>query len=213
MFLQHPALVGNAIASAESLGPLLQDGRLVPGHYVVSGPGDVPGRFLTSLCPALLRGVSVLWLDAGNHFNAYGASYATRWLGVDARTALARVQLARAFNLYQLETMVRTKVPARWRGEPVVIADPMPLFYDEDVPAAAARRVLTKMLEGMAMLPAAWVVLTTDRAGPAGREGWEDEFSRHAKGATRFYGPNFTDDRPDAPGRRGRLETLPKGPP
>lgn len=213
MFPPRPVLVGDAFASAEPLGPLLVDGRLAPGRYVVSGPGDVPGRFLTSLCPALLRGASVLWLDAGNHFNAYGAGYAARWLGADARAALAGVGLARAFNLYQLETMVRTKVPARWRGQPVVIADPMPLFYDDDVPAAAARRVLDKVLEGMASLPAAWLVLTTDRAAPAGREGWEEEFSRGAKGATRFYGPNIADNRPDAPGRRGRLEALPKGPP
>jgi len=44
------------------------------------------------------------------------------------------VDLARPFNLYQLETMVKVKVPDRWQGEPIVIADPMPLFYDEDVP-------------------------------------------------------------------------------
>lgn len=191
-----------------SLRPMLPDGRLSPGRYVVSGPGDLPGRFLTSLCPALLQGASVLWLDAGNSFNAYGASYASRALGADSRAALARVQLARPFNLYQLETMVKVKVPERWRGEPVVISDPMPLFYDADVPAAAARRVLTRVLEGMALLPAAWLVLTADREAPEERRGWEEELSRHAKGSMRFYGTDFTDDRADAPGRAGSLEAL-----
>ncbi len=180
----------------------------MPGRFVVSGPGDLSGRFLTTLCPALLSGARVLWLDAGNTFNAYGAAYATRCLGADARTALARVELARPFNLYQLETMVKVKVPERWRGEPIVIADPMPLFYDADVPAAAARRVLTRVLEGMALLPAAWLVLTADRAAPAGREGWEEEWSRHAKGVMRFYGTNFADDRSDAPGGTGSLEAI-----
>src|SRR5688572_24483843 len=93
--------------------------KLPPGAYAVSGPGDLGGRFLTALCPALLRGARVLWIDADDSFNAYGAGYASRCLGADARAALANVALARAFNLYQLETMVKVKVPERWRGEPV----------------------------------------------------------------------------------------------
>ncbi len=207
-FPPHPILAEAALAGTKSLRPLLPDGRLLPGRYVVSGPGDVAGRFLTTLCPALLAGARVLWLDAGSAFNAYGAGYATRCLGADARAALANVQLARPFNLYQLETMVKVKVPERWRGEPIVIADPMPLFYDADVPAAAARRVLTRVLEGMALLPATWIVLAADRAAPEGRSGWEEEWSRHAKGAMRFYGTNFADDRADAPGGGSRLEAL-----
>lgn len=187
---------------------MLPDGRLSAGRYVVSGPGDLPGRFLTSLCPALLRGASVLWLDAGNSFNAYGAGYAARSLGSEPRAALARVRLARPFNLYQLETMVKVKVPERWRGEPVVVSDPMPLFYDADVPAAAARRVLTRVLEGMARLPAPWLVLTSDREAPAERRGWEEELSRHANGSMRFYGTDFADDRADAAGRAGSLEAF-----
>jgi len=197
-----------ALAGAEPLKPLLRDGLIAPGHYVVSGPRELPTQFLTALCPALLRGMKVLWLDAGNSFNAYGAGYATRYLGAESRSALARVELARPFNLYQLETMVRVKVPERWRGEPIVIADPMPLFYDEDVPASAARRVLTRVLEGMMSLPAVWLVLAVERKAPKGRERWEDEFSRGARGAMRFYGTNFADDRYDSSGGRGSLEAL-----
>ncbi len=180
----------------------------MPGRYSVSGPRDLTGRFLTALCPALLAGARVLWLDAGNSFNAYGLGYATRFFGANARAALARVELARPFNLYQLETMVKVKVPERWRGEPIVIADPMPLFYDEDVPVAAARRVLTRVLEGMSAVPAVWLVLTTDREAPAGREGWEDLLSKNAHGAMRFYGSNVADDRADASGGRGSVEAV-----
>jgi hypothetical protein len=205
---QHPALAEAALAGTETLRPLLQDGRIAPGHYVVSGPRDLTGRFLTALCPALLSGTRVLWLDAGNSFNAYGLGYASRFFGADARAALANVELARPFNLYQLETMVKVKVPDRWQGEPIVIADPMPLFYDEDVPATAARRVLTRVLEGMMSLNAVWLVLTVDRKPPEGREGWEEQLSRCARGAMRFYGSNAADDRADAPGGRGSLEAL-----
>jgi hypothetical protein len=205
---QHPALSETALAGTESLRPLLRDGLILPGHYVVSGPRDLSGRFLTALCPALLGGVRVLWLDAGNSFNAYGLGYATRFCGADARAALARVDLARPFNLYQLETMVRVKVPERWRGEPIVIADPLPLFYDEDVPAAAARRVLTRVLEGMMALPAVWLVLAVDREAPVGREGWERQMISCAQGEMRFYGQDIADDRADASSGRGRLETL-----
>jgi hypothetical protein len=190
------------------LQPFLGGGRLAPGHYAVSGSRELPSEFLKALCPALLGGMKVLWLDAGNSFNAYGAGCASRFLGADARAALARVELARPFNLYQLETMVRVKVPERWRGEPVVIADPMPLFYDEDVPASAARRVLTRVLEGMAALPAAWLVLAVERPAPPGRERWERDLIRCARGATRFHGTNSADDRDDAPGRRGSLEAF-----
>jgi len=205
---QHPVLFETALAGTESLRPLLQDGRIAPGSYVVSGPRDLPGRFLTALCPALLSGARVLWLDAGNSFNAYGLGYASRFFGADSRAALARVDLARPFNLYQLETMVKVKVPERWRGEPIVISDPMPLFYDEDVPAAAARRVLTRVLEGMMALPAVWLVLTVDRKPPEGREGWAEQLSRCARGEMRFYGPNVADDRAELAGGRGSLEAL-----
>lgn len=207
-FPQHPVLADNAIAGTETLRPLVRDGRIAPGHYVVSGPRDLPGRFLTALCPTLLSGARVLWLDAGNSFNAYGLGYASRFFGANARAALARVDLARPFNLYQLETMVKVKVPDKWRGEPIVISDPMPLFYDEDVPVAAARRVLTRVLEGMLALPAVWLVLTVERDPPEGREGWEDQLRRCARGEMRFYGPNVADDRAELAGGRGSLEAL-----
>ena len=184
------------------------DHSLPPGRYVVSGPRDLTGRFLTTLCPALLSGTRILWLDAGNSFNAYGLGYASRFFGANARAALSQVQLARPFNLYQLETMVKVKVPERWKGEPIVIADPMPLFYDEDVPVSAARKVLGRVLDGMLALPAVWLVLLRDHEAPAGREGWDEVLSKNARGAMRFYGSNAADDSPDAAGGGRGLEAL-----
>ena len=151
-----------------------------PGRYLITGSRELPSRFLSALSPALARGARLLWLDAGNAFDAHGASYAARRAGLDPREMLARIALARPFNLFQLETMVRRKVPGLWRGEPVVVSDPMPLFYDEDVPAAEARRVLRSVAEGMRALPAAWLILAAERRPPPERAGWLEELGRGA---------------------------------
>ena len=155
-------------------------GGVPPGVYVALGPVNLPSWFLCALCPVLAMGRQVFWLDAGNRFDVHGASYAARSLGFDPRPLLARVRLARPFNLFQLETMVRRRLPDLWRGEPVVLADPFPMFYDEDVPLAEARRVARSVLEGMRLLPAPWLVLAVDRPAPKGREGWLGEMIRLA---------------------------------
>jgi len=152
-----------------------------PGIYVATGPRSLPSCFLRALCPALKRGARLFWLDAGNSFDAYGASRAARALGLDPRAALRQVSIARPFNLFQLETMVRSKLPAKWRGEPVVLSDPLPMLYDEDVPFREARRVFCSVLAGMRALPAAWMVLAVDCRAPAGRERWLEEIVRLAK--------------------------------
>jgi hypothetical protein len=170
------------LAATEPLEPLLGAGSVMPGRYFVEGGRGLPAWFLRALSPGLAAGGRVLWLDAGNAFDAYGVSYFARAAGWDPRRVLARVELARPFNLFQLETMVCRKVPARWRGEPVVISDPMPLFYDEDVPAFQARRVLRAVDAGMRALPAAWLVLATGRAAPPERAGWLEELAQGARG-------------------------------
>ena len=170
------------LAATETLKPLLSAGRILPGLYVATGPRSLPSWFLRALSPALKLGGRILWLDAGNAFDAYGASYFARSAGWNPREILARIDLARPFNLFQLETMVCRKVPERWHGEPVVVSDPMPLFYDEDVRAAEAHRVLCAVIEGMLALPAAWIVLAPEREAPAERSGWLEELARGARG-------------------------------
>ena len=153
-----------------------------PGLYVATGPRALPSWFLSALCPALAHGARLFWIDAGNSFDAYGAGYAARALGRDSKTVLRQINLARPFNLFQLETMVCSKLPAQWRGEGVVIADPFPLLFDEDVPIAEARRVLTRVIGGIKALPAIWMVLCVERPAPLGRESWPRELLTHARG-------------------------------
>ena len=136
--------MGTSLALSGGLSALVPADPPAPGLYLAAGPRLLPSWFLSALLPALGRGGRVFWIDAGNDFNAYGASYAARSLGFDPKPLLARVSLARPFNLYQLRTMVCGSLPKVWRGEPVVVSDPMGLFYDEDVPAADAKRVATE---------------------------------------------------------------------
>jgi hypothetical protein len=137
---------------------------------------------LSGVATALKQGGRILWLDAGNAFDVYGVSYFARSAGCNPKEILSRIDIARPFNLFQLETMIRQKVPRRWRGEPIVISDPMPLFYDEDVPVHEARRVLRSVLDGMNALPAVWLILAIERDAPPERRGFLEELSRGARG-------------------------------
>lgn len=171
----------DALPWPKALRPMMGSAGPAPGIYIAAGLRCLPSWFLSALCPALVAGTRLFWIDAGNQFDAYGASYTVRTLGGDSRTALRRIQLARPFNLFQLETMVCHKLPSLWRGEPVVVSDPFPMLYDEDVHLRDARRVLSNVIDGMKNLPAVWMVLSVDRPAPRGRETWARELFSHAK--------------------------------
>lgn len=153
-----------------------------PGLYLAAGPRLLPSWFLSALSPALREGRRLFWIDACNSFDAHGASYAARMRGLSPREMLSRISLARPFNLYQLETVVRRKLPAVWRGEPVVLADPLPMIMDEEVPQADARRIFLSLLSGIRELPAVWLMFCVERAVPAPRKAWLSELYRQASG-------------------------------
>ncbi|MBI3552883.1 MAG: hypothetical protein HY077_10230 [Elusimicrobia bacterium] len=170
------------------MAPLLR-GAPAPGLYAALGPRLLTSWILWALEPALKAGANVFWLDAGNSFDAYGASYAAKALGWEPKEVLNRVQLARPFNLFQLETMVSLKLPFKWKDEPVVLSDPFPLFYDEDVLEAEAKKVFGRVLRGMKKLPAVWLVLVVERKAPQGREEWLPELLKSATGVANLLGP------------------------
>jgi len=151
-----------------------------PGIYLATGPSLLPAWFLRALGPALGRGDGLFWIDGASPFDAYGSSYAARARGLDPRAMLEQVKLARAFNLWQLETMICRKLPRQWKGQPVVVSDPLPLFYDEDVPFPEARAVAHRVLADMKALPAVWMLLSVDRPAPRGRETLLAEVAREA---------------------------------
>jgi hypothetical protein len=175
---------------APALSPLFSRGP-APGVYAALGPRLLPSWFLWALEPALKARTEIFWLDAGNSFDAYGASYAAKALGWEPKDILKKIQLARPFNLFQLETMVRVKLPARWKGEPIILSDFFPLFYDEDVELPEARKVFRGVLDGMKALPAVWLVLAVEREAPKGREGWLPELLKSCAGVADLHGPQW----------------------
>lgn len=156
-------------AWTQSLEPMLCAQPLQAGIYTALGDRLLPSWFLCGLAPALGRGLRVFWIDAGNSFDAHGLSRTAQAVGLDPRRILSRVRLARPFNVFQLRTMVQSKLPALWRGEPVVLCDPLGPFYDEDLPDAEVGKALDAVCEGMRILPAVWLVLAVLRRRPEGR--------------------------------------------
>jgi hypothetical protein len=175
-------------AFPRALSPLIPT-RALPGIYTALGPKLLPSWFLWALEPTLKSGEQIFWLDAGNSFDAYGASYAAKSMGWDPKEILKRIQLARPFNLFQLETMVAKKIPAKWHGEPVIISDPFPLFYEEDVPAPEAQKIFNNVLKAMQAFPALWLVLAVERQAPEGREQWLPQLLKHSNAVANLAGP------------------------
>ncbi|MCX5795399.1 MAG: hypothetical protein NTY77_07900 [Elusimicrobia bacterium] len=157
-------------ALPQSLEPMLSSQPLQAGIYTALGGRLLPSWFLRSLVPALAQGARVFWIDAGNSFDAHGLSRTAQALGLEPRRILSRISLARPFNVFQLQTMVKTKLPALWKGEPVVLCDPLGPFYDEDLPDAEVPKALAGLLEGLRRLPAVWLVLAVMRKRPEGRQ-------------------------------------------
>lgn len=115
-----------------------------PGIHILRGPRFLPAWALRELCPHLIRGARVAWIDAGNRFDAYGLAKAALALGAVPQRVLSRVQLARPFNAFQLVTMLAWKVRAL--GLPVVLSDALGLFYDDELPLEEARRAFQSFL-------------------------------------------------------------------
>ncbi len=123
----------------------------------------------------------MFWIDAGSSFDAYGLGRTARALGIEPRRVLSRIRIARPFNVFQLESMVCRSLPRLWRGEPIVLSDPLIPFIDEDLPAAEVRRILPRVLEGIRRLKAVWLVLMVRREVPKGREWVPAALAREAR--------------------------------
>jgi len=172
------------LALPRSLEPIVPSGPLEAGLYTALGPSLLPAWFLQALCPALAQGTRVFWIDAGNSFDAHGLSRTAQARGLDPRSILPRVNLARPFNVFQLQTMVRSKLPALWKGELVVLSDPLGPFYDEDLPSEEVSKALRGLLEGLRRVPAVWMLLAVIRKRPEGRQDVLQALARESKRLT-----------------------------
>lgn len=170
----------------DDLRPLVPARLPISGVHMALGPRVLPSWTISSLCPLLARGLRVYWIDARGSFDAYGLGRAAQALRLDPRSILTRVRLARPFNIFQLEAIITRKLPALWGGEPVVLADPLVPFIDEDLPVEQARGMLPRILEGIRRLRAPWLVLMVERETPKGREGVAEAFLREAGNLARL---------------------------
>jgi hypothetical protein len=85
-------------------------------------------------------------LDGGNHFNAYLVARAVRRHTENMDDMLRRINLARAFTCYQMESLLAAAAAlARQRAAPApatLVLDLLATFYDENVQLAERQRLL-----------------------------------------------------------------------
>lgn len=143
----------------------------VPGFHMLVGPKQVQDLVLFSLVRRLHAGRTVHWIDAGNRFNAHGLAVAARAAGLDERQVLARVQVARPFTAIQLTAMLSRKVPLLPASSPVIVSDPMKLFYDEEMPEDEVARVFRDFIDAVKGLGSPVLALGIERDAPEGRRG------------------------------------------
>jgi hypothetical protein len=136
------------------------------------GPQGFAAWTLTSLTPGLAEGGRVLWVDGSNRFDLHGLARAARARGVDPRAVLSRVDLARPFTAFQLEKLVASVLPSMPDRRPVVLSDPLALFYDPDLPLDDAERLFSSFLGRIAKLERPALVLGLRREAPKERRGF-----------------------------------------
>jgi hypothetical protein len=154
----------------------------VPGFFLAIGPGHFPAWGLVSLCPALASGGRVFWVDAGNRFDLYGLSRAARAGGSDPRTVLDHVELARPFTAFQLEKIIASRLTDfSPRPLPMVLSDPMALFYDTDLPQEDAVRLFDIVLGHLRALRVPTLVMAVLRSPMPGRESFSRALRKQAK--------------------------------
>jgi hypothetical protein len=142
------------------MSDLLQPSPAGTGFSLAVGPRHFPAWALVSLCPFLAAGGRVSWVDAANSFDLFGLSRAAQARGADPRAVLDRVELIRPFTAFQLEKIAAR--PPRG-GTPLVLSDPMSLFYDEDLPQDDALRLFDRFLGHVSGFRTPAVVLAVRR--------------------------------------------------
>jgi hypothetical protein len=126
---------------------------LSPNHlHLFVHPHPGASRLLLDLAASLaLRGPLAV-LDGGNCFNLYTVAQALRRGGADARQALGRIQVARAFTCYQMAALVcqaLTNPAAPEPAAPLMVLDFLNTFQDENVALGERKRLLRSILPAL----------------------------------------------------------------
>lgn len=160
-----------------------------PGYDLAVGPDGFPSWALAALVPGLIGGGRVMWVDASNRFDLYGLARAARARGADPNQVLRRIELARPFTAFQLEKMV-SKLLTLPHRRPVVLSDPLALFYDDELPLADARRLFAFFLDRITRLDRPALVLALQRRPPPERAGFSRQLLARAAASAVFRIPD-----------------------
>ncbi len=158
------------------------DGRGRAFH-VVCGPRGISRWVLEALCPLLETPRTLYWVDAVNRFDAHALAKRAHELGLNPRTVLSHIQLSRTFNAFQLVALVSGKLPRLAPG-PVILADPLAPFYEEDLLLEDARHGFNRLLLGLADVPGPVLALVVDRSPPPSRGDFSPRFLKRAQSVT-----------------------------
>jgi len=142
---------GNAPAFTGSARRLLGALGSFPALIVVGGHPQSSRLSHYFLAAPLLRGETVLFLDAANCFNPYRLVAFAEQCRRSPAELLTRVRVSRAFTCFQLAELIeRTPAAARrYRARHVVLTGMPDIFDDEELAPAEIKSVFTRALEAM----------------------------------------------------------------
>ncbi len=154
------------------------------GLHLFIGSRLLPAWTLAALCPLLTGDNGVFWIEGRHGFDAHALGKMARARGLDPKGVLSRVQLARPFSAFQIEALVTKKLPALAPSRPVILSDPLSLFYDEELPEKDARRTFAGFLDGLKALAVPVLGLVVERESP--RRKFLDELLGISRGTARL---------------------------
>lgn len=156
-------------------------------------PGRMAGIFgegacrlaLRALAGPLLAGEPVVAVDGGNRFDPYEISRAAHALGGDARAALSRIRLSRAFTCHQLERLISGRLAAelsRRRARLALVLGLHESFRDADVPYREACALFRSSVSALRKLSASGVrVVLAGHPASGDRAGFFLHLAREAR--------------------------------
>ncbi len=157
-----------------------------PGLHLVVGPREMQSLVLFSLAQHLAAGLTIHWIDAGNWFDAYGLGRVARAAQLDERKVLSHIQLARPFTAIQLTAMLAKKLPSISSTSPVIISDPMALFYDGEMPEEEVNRIFNQFMGVVKKLACPVLGLAVERKAPETRKHLSCQLRKVAKAMAQF---------------------------
>ena len=94
-------------------------------------------------------GSNVVFIDGGNTFKRHQVARLAQVHHLDPKQTLDRIYLSKAFNAYQMTTLILEKleeIVKRYDAKLVIISDIAGFFLDTDVPEDEAREVYSQVM-------------------------------------------------------------------